>query len=282
MSRSITVGFDRSPESRAAVRWAADEAVARGLPVHAVYAWEWQPRRLALTDARTERARVEATPRTAAALLRAEHPGLRVHSEMVTGPPVPVLLAAARDAELLVLGSRAIGGVHGFLVGSVAQSVVARGERPVVLVRPDSPQGPGEAARHGPVVLGLGAEFPGNDVVAFAFEEAAYRSAPLHVVAVGRGAAATTSIPDADARHAREEADRLTVALAPWRHRYPGVPVTARCLDGDPGEELVRAARDASLLVVGRRSGSRMAPPRTGHATHVVMHRCPVPVAVVP
>ncbi|MGW0821666.1 universal stress protein [Streptomyces sp. NPDC002845] len=48
---------------------------------------------------------------------------------------VAALLAAAEEAELLVLGSRGLSGVTGFVVGSVSQRVVARSPRPVVLVR---------------------------------------------------------------------------------------------------------------------------------------------------
>ncbi|WP_198939778.1 universal stress protein [Streptomyces sp. MJM1172] len=43
MKRTLVVGVDGSPESRAAADWAAREAVRRDLHVHVVHAWLWQP-----------------------------------------------------------------------------------------------------------------------------------------------------------------------------------------------------------------------------------------------
>ncbi len=78
--------------------------------------------------------------------------------QQVQEQPVTALLAAAEEADLLVLGSRGLGGVTGFIVGSVALAVVARTERPVVLVR----SGERVADDHpkGGVVLGLDLERP--------------------------------------------------------------------------------------------------------------------------
>lgn len=79
-------------------------------------------------------------PRKAEEDLRRRYPGLRVSAVQVDGKmPVPVLLAAADDAELLVIRSRGLSGIGGFLVGSVAPSVVARAGNPVVLVRAGEP-----------------------------------------------------------------------------------------------------------------------------------------------
>ncbi|WP_256967297.1 universal stress protein, partial [Streptomyces caniscabiei] len=63
------------------------------------------------------------------------HPGLRLVDRLVADSPVDALLEEADKAELLVLGSRGPGAVTGFFVGSVAQRLVARSPRPVVLVR---------------------------------------------------------------------------------------------------------------------------------------------------
>ena len=59
----------------------------------------------------------------------------RVSQRVVVGHPAQVLLDAAADAALLVVGSRGRGGFRGMLLGSVSQDVVARAACPVVVVR---------------------------------------------------------------------------------------------------------------------------------------------------
>jgi nucleotide-binding universal stress UspA family protein len=56
----------------------------------------------------------------------AEH----VHQHVIEGHPAPVLLDAARDAELLVVGSRGHGGFTGTLLGSVSQHLITHAHCP--------------------------------------------------------------------------------------------------------------------------------------------------------
>jgi nucleotide-binding universal stress UspA family protein len=58
-----------------------------------------------------------------------------VSQRAVMGHPAKVLLDAAADAALLVVGSRGRGGFTGMLLGSVSQHVIARAACPVVVVR---------------------------------------------------------------------------------------------------------------------------------------------------
>ncbi|WP_329560506.1 universal stress protein [Kitasatospora sp. NBC_01266] len=44
-NQQIITGFDGSEPSRAAARWAAREAVRRGLPLQVLQAWPWGPSR---------------------------------------------------------------------------------------------------------------------------------------------------------------------------------------------------------------------------------------------
>ncbi|MBJ6630531.1 universal stress protein, partial [Streptomyces sp. I5] len=57
-----------------------------------------------------------------------------------------VLLRTARDASLLVVGSRGLGGFAGLLLGSAAQHCVQHAACPVVVVREDTATGVGEEA----------------------------------------------------------------------------------------------------------------------------------------
>ncbi|MGW2643273.1 universal stress protein, partial [Streptomyces sp. NPDC001348] len=73
MPRTITVGLDGSPESRAAAEWAAREATLRGLPVKLVQVWEPVPDPMAqapLLGAETHQHWTERIPRETAEGLR--------------------------------------------------------------------------------------------------------------------------------------------------------------------------------------------------------------------
>jgi nucleotide-binding universal stress UspA family protein len=58
-----------------------------------------------------------------------------VRIETRVGRPLEELLAASRDADLLVVGARGVGAVERLLLGSVAEGVVARAPGPVLVAR---------------------------------------------------------------------------------------------------------------------------------------------------
>jgi nucleotide-binding universal stress UspA family protein len=63
--------------------------------------------------------------------------GVAVTTAVEIGAPAQEILTAAEelDADLIVLGSRGLGDVEGFLLGSVARNVVKHAGRPVLLAR---------------------------------------------------------------------------------------------------------------------------------------------------
>ncbi|MFD5626565.1 universal stress protein [Streptomyces sp. NPDC127072] len=293
MLRNITVGLDGSPESLAAVDWAAREAQLRDMPLRLVHALQRQPRGNAplpgapapspLNDPRRDR--VDRLSRETAARLAQRHPGLRVSAGQSEERPVTALLAASGDADLLVLGSRGLSGVTGFLAGSVALSVVARTDLPVVLVRA------GEVAenvhRTGDVVLGLDLENSDDSVIGFAFHAASRRGANVRVVHGYKPPTSSHGYGDAfDIEPSAEVGARVRRGLAdvlrPWRSKFPGVEVDEQALVGTPGSHLVDASRDAALVVIGRRNRRTPFGNHIGPVTHLVLHHVAAPVAVVP
>lgn len=82
-------------------------------------------------------ARHEAQRRLAALFARTRAAGIRVETKLVEGAPaVEVVRAAGRwHADVIVIGSHGRSGVRRFLLGSVAEQVVARSARPVLTVR---------------------------------------------------------------------------------------------------------------------------------------------------
>ncbi|WP_329331794.1 universal stress protein [Streptomyces sp. NBC_00663] len=298
MMRTVVAGLDGSSESRAAAEWAAREAKLRGLPLKIVNVWEPVPDPMAqapLLGAETHQHWSERIPRETAEGLRLRHPGVEVGVDQLTGSASEALGKAAEDAELLVLGSRGLSGIGGFMVGSVGLSVIAHAERPVVLVRAGEqaadeheadPAGiPSAATPFKPVVLGVDPHGPHDAVIGFAFETAARRGTGLRAVYGWNlppyyvyGLSADPYLHD---EIARQQAAALTEALKPWREKYPDVAVTEAPASGSPGNRLVDAARDACLVVVGRRIRRNPVGSHIGPVTHAVLHHAVAPVAVI-
>ncbi|MEV0738246.1 universal stress protein [Streptomyces sp. NPDC050549] len=298
MVRTVVAGLDGSPESRAAAEWAAREAGLRGVPLKVVHVWEPAPDPLAqapLLGAETQQHWSQRIPREAGEGLRLRHPGLDVTEDQVTGTPADALLDAAKDAELLVLGSRGLSGVGGFLVGSVGLAVVAHAELPVVLVRAgeqaadehetDPAGNPSADTPYRPVVLGLDADAPADAVIEFAFAEAARRGTGLRVVYgwnlppyYAYGLALDAGLND---ELSREETTALTEALRPWRQKHPEIEVALQPRVGSAADHLVDASREASLVVIGRRIRRAALGAHIGPVAHGVLHHATSPVAVV-
>lgn len=138
---TIVVGVDGSDESQAALRWALEEARLRGATVRAVYAWR-DPYVLAPGyglpedfefDALREKA-VERLDVVVAGVVGTQS-DVPIEAVVAEGPAGSVLVEAAEDAEILVVGSRGHGGFVGLLLGSVSQQCVTHAPCPVLVVR---------------------------------------------------------------------------------------------------------------------------------------------------
>ncbi|MEU1285006.1 universal stress protein [Kitasatospora sp. NPDC005856] len=277
MTAPVVAGFDGSPESRAATEWAAHEAERRGCPLDLLEAWPWPHRDVVGS---------EETYRHALARLSLRAEELRpmagagpVTTAIVPTDPAEALEAAGNSAAVLVLGSRGLGAVRGFLVGSVSQEVLRRASCPVVLVRAEA------AESDGPVLVGLDLTRPMDDVLAFAFDAAARRRAPLRVVHIWSRPVATeyTALQAVglEGDLSAVERDRFAEQLNPWRERHPEVPVNAELIQGNRSVALVDAAAGARLLVVGRRVRRTLLGAHLGPVAHAAIHHAVCPVALV-
>jgi nucleotide-binding universal stress UspA family protein len=135
----IVVGIDGSGPSAQALRWAVALAKLTGQQVHGVSAWTpptaygWGP---IIDDTDWEdNARVVLAEAVKEALDDAD--AALVRQDVVHGHPAQVLLDAAVDADLLVVGNRGRGGFAGLLLGSVSRHVSANAACPVLVVHED-------------------------------------------------------------------------------------------------------------------------------------------------
>ncbi|MBO8184057.1 universal stress protein [Streptomyces spirodelae] len=283
---AVVVGVDGSDESLHAVRWAAAEAAWRGVALRIVTA-------VGRRHVRDSQAAAESgggppgphqTLRTAAQAAREVSARLDVHEEALGDGPVRALLGAAEGAPVLALGSRALGPVAGFFLGSVGLSVTAHATMPVVSVRhPDA----GSRSTAAPVVVGVDLKQSCGPLLDFAFETADRRGAVLraaHAWSVRALYSYPSALPDPAVvirAGDRVEAE-LDRALMPWRRRFPHVEVEAELAMGPGAPFLVESSKEAGLLVVGRRLRGHPFPTRIGPVTHAALHHAACPVAVVP
>ncbi|GAA5158685.1 universal stress protein [Ornithinimicrobium tianjinense] len=135
----IGVAIDGSPDSRVAARLAVAYAAAVGTSVVAVNTWylevvdgyvvtepespEWK----ALVAER------EAMLDEVMQPAREHHPEVEVTLEVRRGSTVQAVLEAAADWDMIVVGSRGLGGVQGRLLGSVSHRLMRQAPCPVIV-----------------------------------------------------------------------------------------------------------------------------------------------------
>jgi nucleotide-binding universal stress UspA family protein len=138
----IVVGVDGSPSSERALDWAVREAAAHHaaltvLAVHPVLVSQWtgNPVRFPGDPTAEEEARQaaqEETNKVTSQLGDAQPASVTV--KVVSGSPAAELIAASRDADLVVVGRRGGGGFASLLIGSVTAQVVNHAASPVAVI----------------------------------------------------------------------------------------------------------------------------------------------------
>ncbi|WP_405093655.1 universal stress protein [Micromonospora sp. NBC_01392] len=284
MNRPVVAGVDGSPSSLTAADQAAVAAVARARPLLLVHGYlhplgygvPLNPYDLGV-PAPTEEA--ERMLERVAAELADRHPGLRVEVRQVAGGPGATLVEESRRAELVVVGSRGVGGFAGLLLGSVGAQLAQHGHCPVLVVRPaEQPIPVG-----GPVLVGVDGSESAAYAVELAADEADRRDAELvltHVRAPERGAPEVAA--EATTAERAEAAELLGAAAARIRVAHPELRVTERLVVAASPETALRdASADASLVVVGSRGRGGFTGLLLGSVSQALVQHahCPVLIA---
>ncbi|MFJ5260064.1 universal stress protein [Streptomyces sp. NPDC088387] len=203
------------------------------------------------------------------------HPDLGLTTELVPEPASKALLERCTDASALVLGSRGHGSPAGFLLGSISLHVLGLAPCPAVAVRAgdlaveESCLHP--AAEERDAVVGVPDPVSAADpVLEFAFTAA--QASGVGVRAVQARA------HEAEA----EERALFGAALAPWREKFPDVPVVEQAVTGSVAQALVTGSARSRLTVIGRRRHTSPLAWKLGPVAHTVLHHAKSPVAIVP
>ncbi len=281
----VVVGADGSDHGLAALRWAADTAVAYELPLTVLHA---------LPDA-TGKPTLVSEPTgvlgEAVALARSTQPDLEIRALRMPDSPVHSLLAAGENADVLVIGSRGVEGFRGLLLGSTTMHVAPYAQCPVVVVHSGMEGGvpfePDDASdsdegNPGQVVLGYDGSAASNRAAAFAFRHAQAVGCGVVAVSVeaGKGEPETEWIDPENATPGSDTSAFHSPVIV-TAASFPDVPVSFVAGTGRPAEVLLTEARGAVLLVVGSRGTGGFAGLIMGSVSQKVLAHADCPVAVL-
>ena len=278
----IIVGIDGSPESDAAVNWAAHDAAIRGLPLTVVHvespaAATWSQAPVLEESPEEQQAEGRSLLAHASAIARdaiADTARVHIAGELLSSPtPVPTLVDQSKDAELIVVGSRGRGALSRSLLGSVSSGLIRHAHCPVALIRDEDPQLPD------PVLVGIDGS-TSDLATAIAFEEASLRNVELIALHTWNDID-MNAIPGYDwSPTTAKEGHLLAEALAGWQQRYPNVSVQNRLVSDRAAHALVDASQSAQLVVVGSHGSGALAGMLLGSVSNAVVQAVQRPVIV--
>jgi nucleotide-binding universal stress UspA family protein len=270
--RKIVVGIDGSDGATSALRWALHEASVHNASLKALYAWNLLGQPGTFTpDFDEEHAR-----RVLEGWIAAVPSSVAVELYVICDLPASALIEASAENDLVVLGSRGLGGFKGLLLGSVSSAVAERALSAVAIVRET------EVHPLGPVVVGVVGSTTAHRSLEWAANEARARDVSLEVVHAWSGAPAPvvglpTVLPLAQLEEAAEH--HLTEAMGSVD--LGGLVVHRHVVEDTPAGALVRMSASAAVVVVGSRGRGGLTSILLGSTSQHLLHHARCPVVVV-
>lgn len=287
----VIVAVDGGEPSNNAVRWAANTALKRGVPLQLassytmpqfLYAEGMVPPQELFDDLQNECLnKIEAARDVAKEVA----PDIEIGHTVVEGSPIDMLLDLSKDATMIVMGSRGLGGLSGMVLGSVSAAVVAHASCPVVVVREDNAVT--DETKYGPVVVGVDGSDVSVKATRVAFEEAHARGAELVAVhtylenQVHEPMAGAILAEDQWKQFEREREEKLSSELAPLVEEFPDVRVKKVVTRDRPVRALVEQSKNAQLLITGSHGRGGFKGMLLGSTSRALLQAAPCPMMVV-
>jgi nucleotide-binding universal stress UspA family protein len=279
----IIVGVDESEGAAEALRWAVREGDLRGREVRAVLVWDYlDQHRLDGPDAfDPSYDETVAEKVLAEAVVRAVGPDAAeaVARTAVCDRAANGLIDQAKDAELLVVGARGLGGFKSLLLGSVSNQCLHHAPCPVAVVHTPFEPAPGPER----IVVGVDGSATAQGALRWALAEARARAASLIVLhawpvpVVGGPFTIMAFDPVVSERTAHEIVDDAVAA-----EDATDVDLHRVVVCGSAAPALLDAADEASLVVVGSRGRGGFQRLLLGSVSQQVAQHVRCPVVVVP
>ncbi|MGJ6979017.1 universal stress protein [Aestuariimicrobium soli] len=283
----VLVGVDGSEDGLRAVAYAVRTAVGREIDlllVHAVddavLAGTWG---VVYDPSSLEAAAGEVLSEATAHATEIGMPADRIHTEVVLGNAAAVLAKLAKDAELLVIGRRAISGLERMFVGSTSVSLASTASCPVVVI--SNAANPSATGDRGVIAVGVECDKHSTLTLRAGFEEAQRRGASVLAMTV------QSNVPpgmfggyrltnDAEAEMKRAAELQLADLVSSVAQDFPEVDHDLRVILGHPVEQLIATSSEVDLLVLGMRPPSVIGF-SIGGVTRAVLAHAKSPLMVV-
>lgn len=282
----ILVAVDGSTESDAAVGWAAREAVMRDAGVTLMHViapvivgWPARYLQASFNESQEQNARqvIEQAQKTLHTSLGDAEPS-DVRTEVQRSAVAATLINASRNAQMVVVGSRGMGGIGRVVLGSVSSGLVHHAHCPVAIVHESEAH---EPDRTSPVLLGIDGSSASEAATELAFDEASRRGVDL-VALHAWSDVGVFPILGMDWHQYEDEGHQvLAERLAGWQERYPDVQVRRRVVCDQPARWLLDESEHAQLVVVGSRGRGGFKGMLLGSVSTAVAQGAKAPVLVV-
>jgi nucleotide-binding universal stress UspA family protein len=280
----VLVGVDGSEDSRAALRWATRLAAGAGVPVRVLGAWSYPASAglpigaAALPGGWRQDAAVE---QDLGRLLREELGSAadEVTVQVARGPATAALLGASQsDTELLVVGTRGLGGFTGLLLGSVSQQLCEYADRPVAIVRGTMP-----AVASDVTTVVVATDGSADSAVALGLAAGLTRRLAAELVVANVVSPSEVEYePDVTPVDLAARRELVESWCAPAREAGVAYRVAVGVGEVRPALLDLAHAEAADVLVIGTRGHGRVAKLLLGSVTSWLIRHGDLPVIVVP
>jgi len=288
MSR-IVVGVDGSPHADRALRWAVREAKVRDAEIELVHGYVLHPHAAMIgrSDHDLAEARMDAiVERNRSALDRTGIKWIATVVPLMSGPTA-ALVNAGTDADLIVVGSRGLGGFAALFLGATSYHTAAHASTPVAVIRGGEDSEPDDATRA--VVVGIDGARASRRALRWAMDEAQRRGVGLTVVHAycwPVDPALATVMSPAQFERCRacthDDASAVVDRVLDDVDVPVDVDVERVIAPGSAAGVLLDRAASDRLLVMGTRGRNALGRAVFGSVSHQCLHHARGPVIVVP
>jgi nucleotide-binding universal stress UspA family protein len=281
LAHRIVVGFDGSEGALLALDWAAAEAGRTDsvLEVHAAYLAGYSF--VTSAEVREEMGRLAAE---GVDHVREVAPNVVTKAVGSDASPVAALVEASKGADLLVVGSRGLGGFRGLVLGSVGHKCAMHAHCPVVVVRPTGKSEDGLPETWQPpdrIVVGVDGSPSSTDALRWAFSEAERAGGIVVAVTCWIWPARFTWAVPTPVTMAEDAEAIVRDAVEPLKTAHPGVLVETKVIANHPAPALVAESERARMVVVGSRGHGEFVGSLLGSVSEYCVSHAYCPVLVM-